>query len=132
MRLTGALAMAVLVWAMTGCGGSVSGPGSRGAGSGLVLADEAEGGRFLLNVAGGAPELVEMSGVGAASDPAANPELIDGVTGAVYSLGVSRGALTLTPAAGASGVAQIEFVDAATEKPYALAVVRGGLTLFPG
>jgi hypothetical protein len=130
MRLIRALVIVALVWAIAGCGTVVSGSGGRGTGSGLVLADEAGSGSFLLNVAGGAPELVEMSGT--APVASSDPELIDALTGAVYSLGVSRGALTLTPVAGAVGVAQIEFVDAVTAKPYALAVVRGGLTLIPG
>jgi hypothetical protein len=131
MRLFGLFAALGLAWAMAGCGAAVNGAGSRGVGSGLVLADETEGGCFLLNVADGAPELVEMSG--AAVLVASDPSLIDGVTGGMYSLAVSRGALTLTPAtAGARGVARIDFVDAVTEKPYALEVVRGGLTLIPG
>lgn len=131
MTLIRALLVVGLVWAMAGCGAVVSGPGSRGAGGGMLLADEAGGEHFLLSVAGGALDLVSMSGSGAVA--ASDPELIDGVTGAVYSLAMNHGALTLAPAAaGVAGVPQIEFVDAVTGKLYSLAVVRGGLTLIPG
>ena len=131
MKLIEALLAAGLVWAMAGCGAAVNGLGNRSAGGGMVLADETGGECFLLSVAGGALDLVAMNGTGAVA--ASDPELIDGVTGGVYSVAVNHGALTLAPAtAGVAGLPQIEFVDAVTEKPYALAVVRGGLTLIPG
>jgi hypothetical protein len=62
-----------------------------------------------------------------------DPGLIDSVTGAQYSLDVTRGALTLVPGAYTiQGTLLIELADTVTAKNYALAVVSGALTLIPG
>jgi hypothetical protein len=63
---------------------------------------------------------------------AADPELIDSMNGAQYSMTVTGGSLTLvvgenTP----QGALQIELTDTVTAKNYTLAVVRGALTLIP-
>jgi hypothetical protein len=123
------LLVVALVLPMAGCGMNVAGLSAGNSAGGLVLADATDGSHFLLSVAGGAAELAQTSGTGTASP---DPVLIDPGTGTAYSLAVRAGALTLTAAAGGSGVRQIDFVDAVTAKPYALAVAGGALTLIPG
>jgi hypothetical protein len=93
-----------------------------------VLADSVTQTHFSLSVLNGAPTLTAIGNAGSAEP---NAGLIDTVTGAGYSVGVTNGALSLVPGSAAGAVTEIGLTDSTTNKTYELAVVSGALSLTP-